>query len=76
MVYFQTIQINTGGDNLDVDPGTGDIYLGAHYVMYKLLQGMKNPKHYKMPSQVCYFIPPLTIIKTSSKYVLKSHLNI
>jgi len=39
-------------DNLDVDKQTGDIWAGAHPVMYKAVQCLLDPENKLCPSQV------------------------
>jgi arylesterase/paraoxonase len=46
-----SIFVNTGVDNLDVDPLTGDVWFGAHTVIHKIIKYLDDPR-VSSPSQV------------------------
>ncbi|ELU11753.1 hypothetical protein CAPTEDRAFT_198628 [Capitella teleta] len=47
-----SIQIGTRGDNLDVDPITGSIWIGAHPKFMQIVRYASDPNTYKSASQV------------------------
>jgi len=50
--FIKKIFVNTGIDNIDVNPEDGSITAGCHLNSFRFLQHVSNPKEKTAPSQV------------------------
>jgi sugar lactone lactonase YvrE len=51
LTFVNSIKVGTKVDNVDVDAKTGDLWVGAHPLMFKILQHLDNPA-LPSPSQI------------------------